>query len=120
MPDLPPGTSINGAVVEELVKAGGYGTVYRARDLVSGTLLAIKFIPLYRAKEWAMRESIIARHFRHENLVQQVGFGYWPHVAYSGEVEHPFRPCGTVGASATLAGVHFAPFLARVKLSLLH
>ncbi|HYO64519.1 MAG TPA: hypothetical protein VEU33_00445, partial [Archangium sp.] len=36
-------------------------------------------------------------------------------LAYSGHVEHPFRPCGTVGASATLAGVHFAPFLDRVK-----
>jgi serine/threonine-protein kinase len=79
-PDLPPGTSINGAVVEERVKAGGYGTVYRARDRLSGTLLAIKFIPLYRASEWARRESTIAMPFRHKNLVQQVGCGYWPDV----------------------------------------
>jgi serine/threonine-protein kinase len=79
-PDLPPGTSINGAVVEERVNAGGYGTVYRARDRLSGTLLAIKFIPLYRAKAWAERESLISMSFHHENLVRQVGFGYWPLV----------------------------------------
>jgi eukaryotic-like serine/threonine-protein kinase len=79
-PDLPPSTNINGAVVEEWVKAGGYGTVYRARDKLSGTLFAIKFIPLYRAEQWAHRESIISMPFRHRNLVQQVGFGYWPHV----------------------------------------
>ncbi|HSP80684.1 MAG TPA: serine/threonine-protein kinase [Myxococcaceae bacterium] len=77
-PDLPPGTNISGAVVEQRVKAGGYGTVYRARDTHSGTLLAIKFISLQRARERAGREALINMPFRHENLVRQVGFGYWP------------------------------------------
>ncbi len=77
-PELPPGTNISGAVVEQRVKAGGFGTVYRARDTHSGTLFAIKFISLQRARERAGREAIINMPFRHENLVRQVGFGYWP------------------------------------------
>lgn len=78
MPDLPPGTDVNGTVVEELVESGGYGTVYRARDKHTGTLFALKFIPLYRAEEWARRESLIAIHFQHKNIVRLVGMGYWP------------------------------------------
>ena len=78
MPDLPPGTSVNGAIIEELVDRGGYGTVYRARDKLSGTLLALKFVPLHRAKQWAEREGTLAMYFQHKNLVRQVGFSYWP------------------------------------------
>ncbi|QRK05530.1 protein kinase [Archangium violaceum] len=80
MPDLPPGTSVNGAIIEELVDRGGYGTVYRARDKLSGTLLALKFVPLHRAKQWAEREGTLAMYFQHKNLVRQVGFSYWPPV----------------------------------------
>jgi len=80
MPDLPPGTSVNGAIIEELVDRGGYGTVYRARDKLSGTLLALKFVPLHRARQWAEREGTLAMSFEHKNLVRQVGFSYWPPV----------------------------------------
>ncbi|ATB35508.1 hypothetical protein CYFUS_000921 [Cystobacter fuscus] len=79
-PDLPSGTNVNGAIIEELVERGGYGTVYRARDKLTGTLFALKFVPLYRAKQWAEREGILAMPFQHKNLVQQVGFSYWPPV----------------------------------------
>ncbi|WP_309888608.1 serine/threonine-protein kinase [Archangium sp.] len=79
-PDLPPGTSVNGAIIEELVDRGGYGTVYRARDKLSGTLLALKFVPLHRARQWAEREGTLAMSFQHKNLVRQVGFSYWPPV----------------------------------------
>ena len=78
MPDLPPGTDVDGAIVEELVERGGYGTVYRARDKRSGTLFALKFIPLYRAEAWAEREGLLTLPFNHPNLVRQVGFSYWP------------------------------------------
>jgi serine/threonine-protein kinase len=78
MPDLPSGTSVNGAIIEELVDRGGYGTVYRARDKLSGTLLALKFVPLHRARQWAEREGTVAMSFEHKNLVRQVGFSYWP------------------------------------------
>ncbi|MGZ3460851.1 MAG: hypothetical protein ACXU86_20380, partial [Archangium sp.] len=43
--------------LDQLVERGGYGTVYRARDKQTGTLFALKFIPLYRAREWAEREG---------------------------------------------------------------
>ncbi|WNG30106.1 serine/threonine protein kinase [Cystobacter fuscus] len=79
-PELPPGTNVNGAIIEELVERGGYGTVYRARDKLTGTLFALKFVPLHRAKQWAEREGILAMPFQHKNLVQQVGFSYWPPV----------------------------------------
>ncbi|WP_309892949.1 protein kinase domain-containing protein [Archangium sp.] len=79
-PDLPPGTSVNGAIIEELVDRGGYGTVYRARDKLTGTLFALKFVPLYRAEAWAKREGVVAMSFKHKNLVRQVGFSYWPPV----------------------------------------
>ncbi|OJH39101.1 serine/threonine protein kinase [Cystobacter ferrugineus] len=79
-PDLPPGTNVNGAIIEELVERGGYGTVYRARDKLTGTLFALKFVPLYRSKQWAEREGILAMSFQHKNLVRQVGFSYWPPV----------------------------------------
>ncbi|WNG20550.1 serine/threonine protein kinase [Cystobacter fuscus] len=79
-PDLPPGTNVNGAIIEELVERGGYGTVYRARDKLTGILFALKFVPLYRAKQWAEREGVLAMPFQHKNLVQQMGFSYWPPV----------------------------------------
>ncbi|HEX8539254.1 MAG TPA: protein kinase, partial [Cystobacter sp.] len=79
-PDLPPGTNVNGAIIEELVERGGYGTVYRARDKLTGTLFALKFVPLHRARQWAEREGILAMPFQHKNLVRQVGFSYWPPV----------------------------------------
>ena len=77
-PHLPPGTDVGGVVIEERVKAGGYGTVFRARDPGTGKLLALKFISLRRAEAWAHRESLITLSLHHDNLVRQVGCGYWP------------------------------------------
>ena len=79
-PELSRGTEVGGLRVEELVDAGGQGTVYRAREPGSGRLYALKFIPLWRAKGWAQREFAIALRLRHPNLVEMMGFGYWPYV----------------------------------------
>ena len=77
-PALATGTTIDGAVVEGWAGAGGYGDVYRARDRRTGTLLAIKVMPLARARDQARRESSLAPDFAHPNLVCQVGWGLWP------------------------------------------
>ena len=76
--ELPPGTHVSGTVVEARVKAGGFGTVYRARDPLTGTLFALKFISLRQAEARARRECAIAMPWHHANLGRQLGFGFWP------------------------------------------
>src|SRR6218665_2294690 len=76
--ELPPGTHVSGTVVEARGKAGGFGTVYRARDPLTGTLFALKFISLRQAEARARRECAIAMPWHHANLGRQLGFGFWP------------------------------------------
>lgn len=77
-PALATGTSIDGAEVEAWVGAGGFGSVYRARDRLTGALLAFKFISLQRAGARAYRECALGMRFHHPNLVQMMGSGVWP------------------------------------------
>ncbi|HEX5747961.1 MAG TPA: serine/threonine-protein kinase [Archangium sp.] len=79
MPELPPRAEVGGLVVEELVGAGGYGVVYRARDARSGRCFALKFISLEPTAEWGWRElGALARMGpHHPNVVELWGSGHW-------------------------------------------
>ncbi|ATB42781.1 serine/threonine protein kinase [Cystobacter fuscus] len=78
LPDLRPGTEIEGMVVQSFLGAGGYGTVYLARQMNSGRLCAVKFIPMGSAEAWGQREFAILLRLQHLNLVSLGGWGYWP------------------------------------------
>ncbi|KFA87033.1 hypothetical protein [Archangium violaceum] len=79
MPELPPRAEVGGLVVEELMGAGGYGVVYRARDARSGCCFALEFIPLEPTAEWGWRElGVLARIGpHHPNVVELWGSGHW-------------------------------------------
>ena len=79
-PELVRGTDVGGLLVEERVDSGGQGTVYRARDPVSGRRYALKFIPLWKAEARAWREFALCTHLHHPNLVSLVGSGLWPYT----------------------------------------
>ena len=77
MTPLPPGTLIGGDVVEALLGAGGFGTVYRVRG-PDGHRTALKLLPLDERAERGWREVSIGSRLRHPNLVSLLGVGRWP------------------------------------------
>ena len=77
MKPLPPGTLIGGDVVEGLLGAGGFGTVYRVRS-PEGHRTALKLLPLDERAERGWREVAISVRLRHPNLVRLLGSGEWP------------------------------------------
>ena len=79
MTPLPPGTRIGGDVVEALLGAGGFGTVYRVRG-PDGHRTALKLLPLDERAERGWRELSIGTRLHHPNLVRLLGMGRWPHA----------------------------------------
>ncbi|QRN99903.1 serine/threonine protein kinase [Archangium violaceum] len=79
MPPLPPGTLIAGDVVEAVLGAGGFGTVYQVRS-PQGRRAALKMVPVERGEERAWREALIGSrlHLHHPNLARVLGAGSWP------------------------------------------
>jgi serine/threonine-protein kinase len=77
MSPLPPGTRIGGDVVEAVLGAGGFGTVYRVRG-PDGHLSALKLLPLDERAERGWRELSIGSRLHHPNLVRLLGMGKWP------------------------------------------
>ena len=62
------------------IGSGGMGTVYRARNLKTGQLVALKILPKEMARdpscrERFVREARLAVTLRHENLVEGIEFG---------------------------------------------
>ncbi|HEX8818438.1 MAG TPA: serine/threonine-protein kinase, partial [Archangium sp.] len=81
-PPLPPGTRIDGDVVEAVLGSGGFGTVYRVRG-PDGYRSALKLLPLDEGPERAeraWREVSLGTRLHHPNLVRQLGVGQWPHA----------------------------------------
>jgi eukaryotic-like serine/threonine-protein kinase len=79
MSPLPPGTLIAGDVVEAVLGAGGFGTVYQMRG-PQGRRSALKMIPLENGEDRAWREAFIGSrlHLHHPNLARVLGAGSWP------------------------------------------
>ncbi|WP_257458072.1 serine/threonine protein kinase [Archangium lipolyticum] len=77
MPPLPPGTLIAGDVVEAVLGAGGFGTVYQVRG-PQGHRSALKMIPLEKGEDRAWREALIGSRLHHPNLARVLGAGSWP------------------------------------------
>jgi serine/threonine-protein kinase len=77
MTPLSPGTRIGGDVVEALLGAGGFGTVYRVRG-PDGHRSALKLMPLDERAERGLRELSIGTRLHHPNLVRLLGMGRWP------------------------------------------
>ncbi|MEO1271114.1 MAG: protein kinase, partial [Myxococcota bacterium] len=82
MPNLMPGTLLGGRYqLEAAVGAGAFGVVYRAKDMVTGTVFALKTLMpgATQADEAAVerfrREAELMARFDHPNLVQTVDFG---------------------------------------------
>ncbi|QRN97237.1 serine/threonine protein kinase [Archangium violaceum] len=78
-PPLPPGTRIGADVVEAVLGAGGFGTVYQVRG-PEGRRAALKMVPLERGEDRAWREALIGSrlHQHHPNLARVLGAGSWP------------------------------------------
>lgn len=79
-PSIAPGTVVGGYTVERKLGAGGYGTVYLAREREGG-LFALKFLPVEEAGRWAEREvSILLRlqHLSHPHVVRLLSHTLWP------------------------------------------
>ncbi|HZH12763.1 MAG TPA: serine/threonine-protein kinase [Archangium sp.] len=77
---LPVGTRIGGDVVEGVLGAGGFATVYRVRS-PEGYVSALKLLPLDQGPERAARawrELSLGTRLRHPNLARQLGAGQWP------------------------------------------
>ena len=80
MSPLPVGTRIGGDVVEGVLGAGGFATVYRVRS-PEGYVSALKLLPLEAGPERAARawrEVSLGTRLRHPNLACQLGAGQWP------------------------------------------
>jgi eukaryotic-like serine/threonine-protein kinase len=80
--DLPFGTHVDGYTLEDVIGAGGFGAVYRARD-ATGRRVAIKVLhaahgTLPGAVERFLREIAAVRAIRHDNLAQVLGCGRLP------------------------------------------
>ncbi|HYO54118.1 MAG TPA: hypothetical protein VEU50_15135, partial [Archangium sp.] len=72
----PPGTHVDGLVLESIVGQGGYGTVYLAwRD---GRPYAVKFTYLPQAAPWALRELGTMVRLEAVGGVGLRGHGLWP------------------------------------------
>jgi serine/threonine-protein kinase len=72
----PPGTELEGLVLESVLGQGGYGTVYLAwRD---GRPYAVKFIYLPQAAQWALRELGAMVRMETVGGVGLRGHGVWP------------------------------------------
>ncbi len=74
-----PGEVVQGYRVERKLGAGGFAQVYLARQ--AGRSVALKFIRLEDAEDWAKRELTILLHLRHRNLVKLVGHAEGPEQA---------------------------------------
>ncbi|WP_158616727.1 serine/threonine-protein kinase [Corallococcus sp. CA054B] len=79
-PSIAPGTVVGGYTLERKLGAGGYGTVYLAREREGG-LFALKFLPVEEAGRWGEREvSILLRlqHLAHPHVVRLLSHTLWP------------------------------------------
>jgi eukaryotic-like serine/threonine-protein kinase len=77
---LPPGTRIDGDVVEGVLGSGGFAIVYRVRS-PGGYVSALKMLPLDQGPESAARawrEVSLGTRLHHPNLARQLGAGQWP------------------------------------------
>ncbi|HSP78242.1 MAG TPA: serine/threonine-protein kinase [Myxococcaceae bacterium] len=74
-----PGEVVQGYRVERKLGAGGFAQVYLARR--AGRSVALKFIRLEDAEDWAKRELTILLHLRHRNVVKLVGHAEGPEQA---------------------------------------
>lgn len=72
----PPGTELEGLVLESVLGQGGYGTVYLARR--DGRPYAVKFIYLPQAAQWALRELGAMVRMETVGGVGLRGHGVWP------------------------------------------
>jgi serine/threonine-protein kinase len=70
------GTSVGGYHLEARLRAGGFGTVYRARR--GGRLYALKFIYLPRTEAWGWRELEVLLRLRRVGTLPLEGHGKWP------------------------------------------
>lgn len=80
MPELPPGSSFAGHVIEDLLGRGGMGEVYRATRERDGRAVALKLLPSELAGEERYRlrfhrESRMAASLSHPHLVPVLGSG---------------------------------------------
>lgn len=65
----------------EMIAEGGMGSVYRAREITTGTIVAIKILPPHLAKNAVLlkrfeQEYNIASTLDHPNIVRALAFGY--------------------------------------------
>ncbi|HYO59655.1 serine/threonine-protein kinase [Archangium sp.] len=72
-PRLAPGTEVAGFIIEGLLAAGSFGTVYRAKR--GGRPFAIKLVLIDPRGD---REVDALRRMRHPNAVCFHGYGFWP------------------------------------------
>jgi serine/threonine protein kinase len=92
-PHLPPGTVIEGLRIEEVIGQGGMGTVYRATDRTSNSLLAIKIINNEKAadrkavRRFEQEARLLAR-LRHPNIVHVHAIGRLPDGRYYYTMEY--------------------------------
>jgi serine/threonine protein kinase len=92
-PHLPSGTVIEGLRVEEVIGQGGMGTVYRATDRSSNSLLAIKIINNEKAtdrkavRRFEQEARLLAR-LRHPNIVHVHAIGRLPDGRYYYTMEY--------------------------------
>src|SRR5678815_3472049 len=62
-------------VIEARAGAGGMATVYRARDLVEGGVVALKLLEATAERERFVREAELLAHLSHPNIVKYVAHG---------------------------------------------
>lgn len=82
-PSIAPGTVVGGYTVLRKLGAGGYGTVFLARER-DGGLFALKFLALEDVGRWGEQEvSILLRlqHLAHPNVVKLLSHTLWPVAA---------------------------------------